>query len=61
MKKGDIVEFYDPRGGWRVGTFIRTIERGKKFGMVQVQITIPAYERKVYVRPDEVKALKGGE
>lgn len=59
MKCGDTIEFYD--SGWRVGVYDRTVERGKKFGLVQVRVTVPSYERKVFVRPDEVRELKGGQ
>lgn len=49
------MEFYE--NGWRIGVYDHTVERGKKFGMMIVNITIPAYERKVYVRPDNVRVV----
>ena len=56
MKRGDVVEFYTDNG-WRTGVYDHTVERGKKFGMMIINIIIPAYERKLYVRPDSVKAI----
>ena len=56
MKRGDVVEFYT-ENGWRTGIYDRTVERGRKFGMMVIYIRVPAYERKVYARTDNEKAV----
>ena len=59
MKRGDTVEVYT-ENGWRTGVYDRTVESGKKFGLVVVKIVVPAYERVLFVRPEEVKELTEG-
>lgn len=57
FSRGDVVQFYSDNGGWRTGVYRHTVERGKKFGKLVIEITVPAYERKIFVGADRVKPL----
>ena len=59
-KPGDAVYWSDPDSQTRTGRFVRVVERGKLFGLVEIEPT--AYKAKrVYVPLDTVERIdKGG-
>lgn len=58
MEKGEVIRFWRKRGGWATAIFKRVCERGKRFGLWECE-TVDG--KTIYVRPDEIKAWKGGE
>jgi len=52
-KVGQNVWYYDR--GWYVGQYQRTVERGKRFGLLEIQV--PGYEEKVYMEADNVSPI----
>jgi len=60
-KQGQNV-WYESKHGWYVGQYQRTVERGKRFGMIEIHRNIPGYEETVYMEADKVSPIgyKGG-
>ena len=52
---GDQVQYYDD--GWRTGKYVKTVEKGRKFGLLEIHKLIPGYEEKVFIEPELVKPL----
>jgi len=58
MKKGEVVRVWNGQH-WRVGTYQRTIERGKQIGWHVVDIKMSSGKtRKRFFPPDYVEILK---
>lgn len=56
-----LVWYYDDNGGWRTGKELRTVNRGKKRNLVEIEPSCDIGKRRVYVRPERVTVIKGGE
>lgn len=50
--------FVANRGYWRTGIYIRTIERGRRFGWVEIAPTGGLPKPKIKVKPDHVRPMK---
>ena len=57
MEHGAVVEFYLPECGNHTGTYIKTVEKGKRFGLMEIKTTCGVPRITVYVRPEEVKKI----
>lgn len=58
MNPGDIVWWQTRETGSRTGKFIRIVERGRKFGLVQIEPTDAVPRKTVYVQPEHVDPVK---
>lgn len=58
LRSGDAVQYYCENGGWRVGVYDHTVERGRKFGLMVIRRVIPSYEQTLFVKADRVKQLE---
>ena len=52
------IEWFLPdRGYWRTGIYIRTIERGRRFGMIEIEPTGKLPKPRLFVKPDHVRPM----
>ncbi len=58
MNPGDIVWWKTNETGSRTGKFIRVVERGRKFDLVQIEPTDAVPRKTVYIRPEYVELAK---
>ena len=60
MKKDTVLRYWRERGGWATALYLRTCERGERFGLWECRT---AEGKRIFVRPDEVKLWdeKGGD
>lgn len=57
--KKTIVEwFLVNRGYWRTGLYIRTVERGRRFGMIEIEPTGKLPKPRLFLRPDNVRPME---
>ena len=56
-KKTVIEWFLVKRGYWRTGLYIRTVERGRRFGMIEIEPTGQLPKPRLYVKPDNVRPM----
>lgn len=58
MNPGDFVNWWSDATGYRTGKFIRIVERGRKFGLVQIEPTDAVPRKTVYIQPEHVEPIK---
>jgi hypothetical protein len=59
MGRENVVEwFVANRGYWRTGIYIRTIERGRRFGWIEIAPTGGLPKPRIKLKPDHVRPFK---
>ncbi len=57
-KKTVVEWFLVNRGYWRTGLYIRTVERGRRFGMIEIEPTGKLPKPRLFLRPDNVRPME---
>lgn len=58
LRPGTPVNWFLPnRGYWRTAEYVRTIERGRRFGMIEIRPTAGLPKKRLFVRPEYVKPI----